>query len=315
MSYLYKNVNIANLITSGNSTSTTYRGFPSFADGSSIAILGNQNLPMFQGVSTKPILAKFTDYVGSQGDNGNFIGGGGFFYDNRQSVFTYFYTYFSGDYPNHELRGYYRAGNTTNSSLTLEPNTRLIRCMIIGGGGGGGGGASNNNSPGGGAGSGGGTIYVELPIGNVKTVTLGVGNGGLGGLYHSKNDGVENGWAGGVGGSSYITYNGETYRANGGYGGNGGYGYYDSVGGITEVPSTSSANRLNRSNGNIGSNGGEGYIGNTLGTSNHTNVVTGFTAISNSTNGGVPGIGNNNKYDGNPGYGGGGGFVRIIQII
>lgn len=319
MSYLYNGVSVANYIVSGSSNSNSYVGFPSFTAGSNNQTLGNQNLSIFGGVSNGPILAKYNDYLGNKGDDGNFIGTNGYFSGERPYVNAYIFTGWRGDYLSSDQRDYFRAGNNTNYSLTLESNTRLIRCMIIGGGGGGGGGASNNASPGGGRGAGGATIYVELPIGSVKTLSLGVGNGGLGGIWHSKNDGNGRGWNGGMGGYSYITYNGETYRANGGYGGTGGLVGTGTTGGTTVVPETSSANVLYRNNGNGANSSGnnnEDYPPYAAGNSNFNNIVSGFTEITYGTGmGGERGLSSGPNRDGAGGGGGYRGFVRIIQII
>lgn len=321
MSYLYNGVNISNLIVSGSSNSNTYVGFPSFTAGNNSQSLGNQNLSIFGGVSNVPVLAKYNDYLGINATGGDFVGNNGWFKAERESykVDAYMYLLWYGDYLGNDTTYYFRAGNTTNYSLTLESNTRLIRCMIIGGGGGGGGGAANNGKPGGGRGGGGGTIYVELPIGTVKTLTLGVGNGGYGGLKHSGNDNVGVGWSGGRGGSSYVTYNGETYRAYGGFGGAGGLITTGTTGGGTEVPNTSSANVLYRSNGNGATSSGnnnEDYFPYTAGNSNFNNIVSGFTEITYGTGmGGERGLSTGANNTSNGGGGGYRGFVRIIQII
>ena len=115
---------------------------------------------------------------------------------------------------------------TSNPLVTIPPNVTYMNIISIGGGGGGGGGGAASNYTGSSGGSGAaGSIGVNLflpKISNVNTYSVTVGAGGSFGQKSGQN-GIS-GYDGGIGGTSYITYNSANYcKGNGGNFGKGGY--------------------------------------------------------------------------------------------
>lgn len=109
------------------------------------------------------------------------------------------------------LVGSYETVGTSTVSLSL-PNNSLLGFWIVGGGGGGKGDFSNSDNPGNGGNGGQAMSFTTTYSSSYTTCSVTVGAGGTGGPKKSST-------AGGTGGASSVTFGGNTYTANGGYGG------------------------------------------------------------------------------------------------
>lgn len=169
-------------------------------------------------------------------------------------------------------------------SFVVPENVYSVSAVAVGGGGGGGGGAAATayNYGGGGGGGGGGLSYNTFSVTPGETLTVVVGNAGVGGAYVVESKGK----SGTAGGYSRISRGATVLlNANGGAGGTGGGGSMNGPG--------------------IGGSGGTGtYIGGKGGSGASGDLAGGGGGAAGYTgNGGQGGTGG----AGSPGIGGGGG--------
>jgi hypothetical protein len=278
--YLYKSINIANIIESGTYSVTT-TGYPNFYTGASQAAVSIGNDARFGN----PSPFSMTDKTGVDMS-----------------------TYYSAIYNEH---------NSGSGSIPVAPTgspnaTTYVRAILIGGGGGGGagGGGGVDNGPsnpkqqtgGGGGGGGGGAItYINKIV--YSNYSYNVGTGGTGA--------VGDGDAGSPGtpGNASIFHN---YRANGGEGGEGGGGGSNNqttngAGGAGGAAGTGSYN------GNAGTPG----VGTSLGTGGNIAKVLDLhkmpaaNSAGTGRNGGNGGSGTGN---GGGAFSGRDGYIRIYYV-
>ena len=137
-----------------------------------------------------------------------------------------------------KMSAFYHDYSVGTYTFTPPAWCNKLNILMIGGGGGGGGGSVTtsfiNDSPNfagavtnlagkGGGGGGGGFAYISIPASTCSITVGGGGSGGLGGTSFLKfNGGVPDGIKGGDGGATTLSVNGTQIICNGGVGGQGG---------------------------------------------------------------------------------------------